>query len=222
VKRWVGLLLAPLVVTFATSTARSAGDPVLARLAKLNRPELERAAVSLARAAVMQYVVHRRVIEPPRSLPAAFRRLRAGAFVTVTVKGRSRACMGAVAPTQSNLAREIIQAAVNAAGNDPWHRPLRREELKALEYTVSISGQPRRMRAPGELVADRGLMVRLGTRSAVVLPGEAKTASYALREAKRKAGIKPGEHAELWRFPVLRLTESLAGQARRPTRGSGA
>ena len=204
-----GLLLVLMVVALAATEARSAGDPVLAQLAKLNRTQLQRAALSLAREAITQYVLRRRVIRPSKSLPAAFRRLRAGAFVTVIVKGRSRACMGAVAPTQSDLAREIIQAAVNAASDDPWHRPLRREELKDLEYTVSICGEPRRMHTLGELVADRdGLMVRLGIRGSVVLPGEAKTASYALHEARRKAGIKPGEHPEWWRFPVMRLTET--------------
>ena len=204
--RHLAFLFIVFAAFFPASKSSSAGDPVLNQLAKLNRIELERTAVTLARQAVTECVLRRRTIEPPQSLPAVFRKLRAGAFVTVTSKGQPRACMGTVAPTQSNLAHEIIHAAVNAAVNDPWQHPLQKGELKALQYTVSIIGQPQPLHGLGEFVVDRdGLMVRQGSRSAVVLPGEAKTASYALAKARRKAGLKPGEHAQLWRLPVTRL-----------------
>jgi hypothetical protein len=52
-----------------------------------------------------------------------------------------------------------------------------------------------------------GLLVRMGQRTGVVLPGEARTARWAYREACRKASVRPGQEPELFRFEALRLVE---------------
>jgi AMMECR1 domain-containing protein len=68
-------------------------------------------------------------------------------------------------------------------------------------------------------VRREGLLLRSGDRSAVILPGEAKTADWALREARRKAGLTPKDRAQLLSFPAVRWREmSPPRQERNPSR----
>ena len=50
-------------------------------------------------------------------------------------------------------------------------------------------------------------MVRSGSRAAVLLPGEARTASWQLQEAKRQAGIGLQEPVELFKIHTLTVYE---------------
>jgi AMMECR1 domain-containing protein len=91
-----------------------------------------------------------------------------------------------------------------AAAGDPWHLPLRSRDLKTAQVQVFLVGQMSPLRSIGELqVAREGLLARRGPRSGVILPGEARTASWALREARRKAGLRPSERADLFRFSAI-------------------
>jgi len=129
---------------------------------------------------------------------------RCGAFVVLVSDGRTRACAGTLRPTCPNAAQEIIAAAAMAAAGDPWHPPLRSRDLKTAQVQVFLVGQISPLRSIGELqVAREGLLARRGPRSGVILPGEARTASWALREARRKAGLHPGERADLFRFSAI-------------------
>lgn len=66
----------------------------------------------------------------------------------------------------------------------------------------------------GYSTLDYGLLLRTASGSGVILPGEAKTASWRLAEAKRQAGVRAGQSYELFVFQTVALHED----AKRPRR----
>lgn len=143
----------------------------------------------------------------PTGLSAGLdRRLKVpgGAFVTITLDGETRGCWGSLHPQRPQLAEEIAVAAAKALRVDYRHRPITREEWPRLAFYVSLVGP---LQAVSDASAIRpkfdGLYVTSGRRGGVLLPGEAKTARWQVAEARRKAGLKPGEPAMLFRFPTV-------------------
>jgi len=127
-----------------------------------------------------------------------------GAFVTIAIDGKTRGCWGTVHPQRPMLAQEIAAAAVKALRVDYRHRPISRDEWPELDFYVSLVGplEPVRDAASIRPKYD-GLFVTSGSRGGVLLPGEAKTARWQVAECRRKAGLKPGEPAVMFRFPTV-------------------
>ena len=175
----------------------------------------KQAAVAIARAAVRAAVLGDRPPSLPADLPEPLRERR-GCFVTLTVGARTRGCMGTLFPREANLAAEIAASAAAAAVADPFHRPVRKDELPRLKYQISVVvGRPRPARSLSELKpAVLGLCVRSGGRGGVMLPGEARTARWQMEMAKKKAGVRPGEHVDslLFRTLVIRSSSAHYGQ----------
>ncbi len=166
----------------------------------------ESAPVRLARSAVEEYVLHRRMIEPPDEIPAEMRG-RAGVFCSIKKRGHLRGCIGTIHPTTSNIATEIIRNAIAAATEDPRFMPVDRTELADLVYSVDILTPPERVAGMDDLDPRAyGVIVRKGGRSGLLLPDlegvDTKEEQVAI--AKAKAGIGPDEDVELWRFEVKR------------------
>ncbi|MHB1456169.1 MAG: AmmeMemoRadiSam system protein A [Armatimonadota bacterium] len=133
---------------------------------------------------------------------------RAGVFVTISKSGNPRGCLGTIEPTQPNAAREIIASAIGAAFSDSRRRPLEPRELSKVRFHVSIMGPLRPVSEIGDLAPERlGLLVRSGSQSGILLPGEAKTASWQIKECKRKAGIPAGMSVHMFVFRTVLLEE---------------
>lgn len=117
----------------------------------------------------------------------------AAAFVTVVLDGATRACQGSLLPTAATLGEEIAAAAVRAARGDGRHPALSAVELARAKIVVSLPYDVR-SRAPGQAVDPRrfGLAVETANAAGVLLPGEAKTFDWMLRETRRRAGATPG------------------------------
>lgn len=178
---------------------RETADPVAA---------LEgRALVKLAREALDAAARGEPLPEPPPELrgePAPF-----GVFVTAVRDRKVRGCFGRMDPGGSSLAEMVVEAAHGAARLDVRNRPIAPGELRAVNLIVSLVGPAE----PVESIAavdpwTMGLLVRADTRSAVLLPGEARTARWQLAESRRKAGIAPSEPVQMFRFPTLTLIEN--------------
>ena len=199
-----------ILIGVALSCARASSiDDFAASQNTLRAP-----AVGLARRAVETYLKTGKTISPPRDLPALFRR-NVGAFVTMSKDGRRKGCKGTFEPAAGNLAEEIIRAAIGAAAADRRYRPIRANELADLIFTVSIIGPLKRVReSDGYSTRDYGLLLRTASSTGVILPGEAKTASWRLAEAKRQAGMRAGQSYELFVFKTVALRED----AKRPRR----
>lgn len=107
----------------------------------------------LAKSAVETYIKESRIILPsyydlPRELinsplvqEMLFKR-RAGVFVTIKKNGDLRGCIGTYLPMRADIADEIIHNAIAAATKDYRFKPIRKEELPELSYTVYILNEP--------------------------------------------------------------------------------
>jgi AMMECR1 domain-containing protein len=132
-----------------------------------------------------------------RLTPAVSERKPAGVFVTLSRDGKPRACWGSVYPQHKNAVESTIYATLGALTKEYRYRPISRTEWQALRRQVTV------VRAIEPIAGLRGvnplrdgLMVRAG----VILPGEARDATYQLVQARLKAGIRPGEKYQLYRI----------------------
>lgn len=103
-------------------------------------------------------------------------RMRRGTFVTLTLAGNLRGCIGNLFPTDS-LVEGIRRNAVHAAFQDPRFTPLAEEELDQVEIEVSVLTEPQPLSysAPLDLLQKLrphvdGVIVRQGYASATFLP----------------------------------------------------
>ena len=165
--------------------------------------------VRLAWQSVENWVCRRRILAVPDDLPEALTRHRAGAFVSIHKQGRLRGCIGTIAPTQTSLAEEIIHNAVSASSRDPRFAPIRPDELKWLEISVDVLGEPEDIESEAQLDVERyGVIVCHGNRRGLLLPDldGVDTVAQQVAIARQKAGIGPKEKVELQRFEVVRHT----------------
>ncbi|HIW83646.1 MAG TPA: AmmeMemoRadiSam system protein A [Candidatus Dorea gallistercoris] len=164
--------------------------------------------VKLARAAVESYVGTGKKAEIPLDLPREMYGTRAGVFVSLKEGGKLRGCIGTIAPTQNNVAEEIIANAVSAAARDPRFDPVEPEELDRLVYSVDVLGEAEEIDSQEELDVKRyGVIVTRGHKRGLLLPDleGIETVEEQVAVAKRKAGIPEGaKDIRLERFEVVR------------------
>jgi AmmeMemoRadiSam system protein A len=135
------------------------------------------------------------------ALPPRLRR-PAGAFVTLTIDGGLRGCIGSVVPVEP-LFRTVSRNAVNAGFGDPRFPHLRPEEAARIEIEISVLGRIERIGGPEDVVVGRdGLIVRAGRSAGLLLPQVADeygwTAEQFLSRTCEKAGLPPGSWREKW------------------------
>jgi len=162
--------------------------------------------IELARNAISEYVKTGRRIPVPDPLPDALR-VRAGAFVSLKRHGELRGCIGTYLPVQENLAQEIIENAISAATRDPRFPPVEEWELADLDVSVDVLTTPEPVSDVSALDARRyGVIVKSGWRTGLLLPDleGVDTPDQQISICMMKAGIRPGEPYDLFRFEVER------------------
>lgn len=166
--------------------------------------ELAREAHAIAVQAAKAYLFEGK---KPKGFPSDLDRrlsIPGGAFVTIAIDGKTRGCWGTVHPQRPTLAEEIAAAAVKALRVDYRHAPIARHEWPELDFYVSLVGPLEPVGNPAAIRPKYdGLFVTSGSRGGVLLPGEAKTARWQVAECRRKAGLRPGEPAVMFRFPTV-------------------
>ena len=163
--------------------------------------------VKLAKAAIDSWVGSREHIDVPEGLPEEMTKGRAGAFVSIHEHGRLRGCIGTISATRGSIAEEIIGNAESACSADPRFDPVEPEELRYLEISVDILGEPEDISSPDELDVKRyGVIVSCGNRRGLLLPNldGVDTVEDQIRIALRKGGIRETEPFSMQRFEVVR------------------
>ncbi|SDF39954.1 AmmeMemoRadiSam system protein A [Sporomusa acidovorans] len=164
------------------------------------------APVKLAGDSLAYYLAHGQLMDKPAELPEVLRG-KAGVFVSFKKKGQLRGCIGTFAPTQPTIAEEIIQNAVSAGTQDPRFRPVEPTELGEMEISVDVLEAPEQIDSIDELDPKTyGVIVRRGRRSGLLLPDleGVDTVTEQVDIAMQKAGIRPEEEIDLYRFTVTR------------------
>jgi len=103
-------------------------------------------------------------------------RAEGASFVTLTIRGQLRGCIGALEPYQP-LAEDVREHAVAAALEDPRFPPVSREEVDRVEIEISRLTLPRNLEySDAEDLVNRlrphidGVILRDGFRRATFLP----------------------------------------------------
>ena len=205
----VGYAVALFPVTGWDETRRFAAACKQAQRARLEaRRAKEDPWVRLARLSLETWVrTSRRLESLPDGLPGELTGRAAGAFVSLHLCGRLRGCIGTIAPTQENVAWEIVQNAVSAGTRDPRFPPVRAGELEKLEYSVDVLGEPEPVNTPDELDPKQyGVIVSCGHRRGLLLPDleGVDTVDQQLDIARQKGGILAQEPCQIQRFKVVR------------------
>ena len=165
--------------------------------------------VRLARKSLEAYIRNRKTIPVPDDLPEEMLKTRAGAFVSIHKHGKLRGCIGTIAPTAENVAKEIIRNAISASTQDPRFDPVTEEELKWLEINVDVLGEPEKISSVEELDVKRyGVIVSCGFKRGLLLPDldGVDTPGQQVAIAMQKGGIRESDPYTLERFEVVRHT----------------
>ncbi len=150
--------------------------------------------LALARATIESGVHNKVHREDVPDIPL-FRERRA-VFVTLTLHGRLRGCIGQMTATES-LWDAVTHMAYSAAFRDPRFSPLTEQELPDVAIEISILSPMRRINSWKEIVLGRdGVHVSNGFSSGVFLPQVAEETGWDRETFLRhlcadKAGLSP-------------------------------
>lgn len=163
--------------------------------------------ISLARSAVKEYLETGKNIKPPINTP---KKLFENCCVFVTIntvkhgKHELRGCIGYPYPTNP-LVEAVIDAAVNAATQDPRFDPISPDELDHVIFEVSVLTPPEQVQVekPEEYlkkikVGEHGLIVEKGFRKGLLLPQVPVEWSWGEEEFLCQCCVKAGLPPDSW------------------------
>jgi len=163
--------------------------------------------VRLAIDAIREHVVSGSIKEMGDPIPDDFNKT-AGAFVSIKKDGRLRGCIGTIAPTEKNLAAEIIRNAIASSSHDRRFSPVEEEELESLAVSVDVLSEAEDIDSPDELDPKiYGVIVSSGQNRGLLLPDldGIDTPEQQIDICRKKGGIEPEEDITLQRFKVERF-----------------
>jgi uncharacterized protein len=148
------------------------------------------------------------------SIPA----LRAGAFVTIEVRGELRGCIG-YPPGDRSLADVIRQCAISAAFKDPRFPPLSTTELPDVSIEVSVLGPIVPVSDLNKIEVGRdGLIIARGFSQGLLLPQVATERHWDRETFLSQTCLKAGLPRDAWktgakisRFEAEVFSEEVAG-----------
>jgi AmmeMemoRadiSam system protein B/AmmeMemoRadiSam system protein A len=153
----------------------------------------------------------------PRKSKTAWLTQRGASFVTLTLDGKLRGCIGSLSPTRA-LADDVAANALAAAFEDPRFTKLTRDEWKRCALEVSLLSTPRALAFADE--ADLLSQLAPGE-DGVILENEGRRATFLpqvweglpdprafLGELLKKAGLPPETRlarCRVWRYRVSKF-----------------
>lgn len=180
-------------------------------------PDAAAVLVGLARAAIARALHVRGVPDPPP--PPAWARAKGASFVTLTLDGHLRGCLGSLTAVHP-LAEDVEQNARAAALRDPRFSPLTRAEAAAVQVEVSVLSPvtPLPVADRADAVARLrpgidGVVLTCGGRRGTLLPQVWRTLPDPedfLDALLRKAGLPPdwwSDDVALGTYTVTELRE---------------
>ncbi|MGD2127014.1 MAG: AmmeMemoRadiSam system protein A [Desulfobacteraceae bacterium] len=158
--------------------------------------------LSVARQMIEEALFHRKEeLSRDSQFSSKFSEKR-GTFVTITIGGCLRGCIGHIIP-QESLIEGIRINAINAAFRDPRFRPLSKEEFEKIKLEISILTEPKPLTysdAEDLLLKLRpcidGLIIKKGHNQATFLPQvweQLPDKKEFLTHLCLKAGLGPDE-----------------------------
>ncbi|RME28076.1 MAG: AmmeMemoRadiSam system protein A, partial [Candidatus Zixiibacteriota bacterium] len=131
-----------------------------------------------------------------------------GVFVTLTVAGELRGCIGLI-KARMPLNEAVALMAVEAAFDDPRFPPMTREEIERAEIEISVLSPLERVHDLSKIKVGRdGLMIKLDMHSGLLLPQVAAEHGWSVTEFLEQTCLKAGlprqayknKFAEIYKF----------------------
>ena len=146
-----------------------------------------------------------------------------GAFVTLTIGGELRGCIGYIMPVVP-LYSAVNVVAANAAVQDPRFMPVSEQELSKLEYEISVLSPLVRVLDVNQIVVGKhGLIMKNKDREGLLLPQVPVEQHWDrttfLEQTCRKAGMPrdcwKDEDTDIFRFTAFVFNEKGSEEAKR-------
>ena len=144
---------------------------------------------------------------------------KGAAFVTLEKNGRLRGCIGSLYPNKA-IADDIAENTFNAANSDPRFKPVEPNEIKDIDFTVSLltGFEEIKFKSYDELIEIiepnvDGLLIRDGQREGLFLPSvwkEIPDKQEFMTQLKIKAGLSPShwsEKTKVFRFRTVEIKD---------------
>jgi MEMO1 family protein len=122
-----------------------------------------------------------------------------GAFVTLTIGGQLRGCIGYIIPIKS-LYLTVREVAESAALKDPRFNPVTVRELPKLEFEISALSPIRPIMNVDEIVVGRdGIIIKRGFYQGLLLPQVATDYGWEREEFLQHTCLKAGLPKDAWK-----------------------
>lgn len=165
---------------------------------KLTKEEI-RELLNIARASVSSYL-NASGADISSSLDGLQR--KGGVFVTIHKDGNLRGCIGIFA-SDNPLYKTVAEMAAKAAFKDPRFSPLTKDELKEIDFEISVLSPLREINDTKEIEIGRhGIYITKGASSGVLLPQVAIEQGWDLETFLSHTCIKAGIPMDEWQRDV--------------------
>jgi hypothetical protein len=145
--------------------------------------------------------------------PCFLERVQRSCFVTFFSGKKVIACFGGFYPRKGNLAGEIEENVGLALRFDLRARSIDRKTALSAEVQVTFPGPPESVNSYLQVnPLYEGLLVENDHGGVAIVPGEAKTSSWAFRDAMRRLGEKDPARVRLSRFRAFAVSSGNAGK----------
>ena len=144
---------------------------------------------------------------------------RGASFVTLEKNGNLRGCIGSLLP-ENAIAIDLANNAFAAAMNDPRFKPVTQDELKDIDFSISLltNFEKIEFNSADDLLSKiqphiDGLLIKDGKRQGLFLPAvweKIPDSQEFLTELKIKAGLSPShwsESIEVFRFRTVEIKD---------------
>lgn len=188
--------------------AQKAAAPAAAKPAAELTPTDQKTLLAMARQAIQRALDGNRPDDPAdlgvEPTPAMKRKM--GGFVTLTIGGELRGCIGEIFPRRA-LADVVLDHALDAAFEDPRFPPLTAKELPKARIEISALTSPVPVASYRDIVIGKhGMVIELGGRSAVFLPQVAPEQGWDLATTLTYLARKAGLPGNAWQDPRAKFT----------------
>ena len=127
---------------------------------------------------------------------------KGGIFVTIHKHGNLRGCIGIFA-SDKPLYKTVAEMAAKAAFKDPRFSPLTNNELKEIDFEISVLSPLREINDTKKIEIGRhGIYITKGTSSGVLLPQVATEQGWDLETFLSHTCIKAGLSMDEWQRDV--------------------
>ncbi len=155
----------------------------------------------VARDAVMAHIENNKY-EPPYRESLDVRR---GVFVTLTMAGALRGCIGQIRARRP-LYEAVAEMAVAAAFDDPRFDPLTPAEAETIDYEISVLSRLERVHDFKKIQIGRdGLMIKLDMNSGLLLPQVAADHKWEVSQFLEQTCLKAGLPRNSYKDPAAEV-----------------